>query len=136
MDSRFIGLLPDLALFVAIGEADSLSAASRATGAPVARLSRRLAALERTVGVRLVERTPRRFPLTAEGEAYLASLAPTLGAVADADSVTTEELHGRVFVQLGEHDEVGRMPGPAPLDVDRGGGADETFGMTSFSLRL
>jgi DNA-binding transcriptional LysR family regulator len=91
MDARFIDLLPDLALFVVIAEADSLSAASRATGVPVARLSRRLAALERTVGVRLVERTPRRFQLTAEGEAYLASLRPVLGAVADAFGATAEE---------------------------------------------
>jgi DNA-binding transcriptional LysR family regulator len=91
MDARFIDLLPDLALFVAIGEADSLSGASRATGVPVARLSRRLAALEKTLGVRLVERTPRRFQLTAEGEAYLARLSPAVGAMADAYGATAEE---------------------------------------------
>ena len=91
MDARFIDLLPDLALFVAIAEADSLSAASRTIGVSVARLSRRLAALEKSVGVRLVERTTRRFRLTAEGEALLASLAPPLGAVAEAYGVATEE---------------------------------------------
>ena len=74
MDPDFVARLPDLALFVAAADAPSLSAAARATGVPVARLSRRLAALEQAVGVRLIDRTPRRFGLTEDGQAYLAAL--------------------------------------------------------------
>ena len=74
MDPDFVERLPDLALFVAAAEAASLSAAARATGFTVARLSRRLAALEQAVGVRLIDRTPRRFGLTEDGKAYLAAL--------------------------------------------------------------
>ena len=91
MDSNFVDLLPDLALFVTVGRADSLSAASRASGVPVARLSRRLSALEQRVGVRLVERSSRRFRLTEEGAAYFASLAPKVEAISSAYLEVTEE---------------------------------------------
>ncbi len=74
MDPDFVERLPDLALFVAAADAPSLSAAARANGVPVARLSRRLAALEQAVGVRLIDRTPRRFGLTEDGRTYLAAL--------------------------------------------------------------
>ncbi len=84
MDPGFIDRLPDLALFVAISQSDSLSAASRACGVPVARLSRRLAALEKAVGVRLVDRTSRRFRLTEEGRAYLSGLQPGVAALGEA----------------------------------------------------
>ncbi len=80
MESAFVARLPDLALFVAVAEAPNLSAAARATGIPVARLSRRLVALEQAVGVQLIDRTPRRFGLTEDGRAYLAALRdPLLG---------------------------------------------------------
>ncbi len=80
MDPEFVDRLPELALFVAAAEAATLSAAARETGIPVARLSRRLAALERAVGVRLIDRTPRRFGLTEDGRVFLAALRdPMLG---------------------------------------------------------
>lgn len=80
MDAQLIDLLPDLALFVAIGEAENLSAASR-----------KLWAVEKAVGVRLMERTPRRFQLTTEGDAYLARLAPTLESFAEAYGAVSED---------------------------------------------
>ncbi len=84
MDPDFVERLPDLALFVAAAEAASLSAAARATGVPVARLSRRLAALEKAVGVRLIDRTPRRFGLTEDGRAYLSALRESVLGLSEA----------------------------------------------------
>jgi DNA-binding transcriptional LysR family regulator len=74
MDPDFVERLPELALFVAAADASNLSDAARETGIPVARLSRRLAALEQAVGVRLIDRTPRRFGLTEDGRAFVAAL--------------------------------------------------------------
>ena len=80
MDARFVERLPDLALFVAAADAPSLSAAARATGIPVARLSRRLARWSRRVGVRLIDRTPRRFAPDRGGRTWpTACTAPSAG---------------------------------------------------------
>ena len=84
MDPDFVERLPDLALFVATAEAPTLSAAARAIGIPVARLSRRLAALEQAVGVRLFDRTPRAFGLSADGRAYLAALRASVLDLSEA----------------------------------------------------
>lgn len=59
--------LNDLGLFVAVVSAGGFSAACRATGIPKSRLSRRVAALESELGVRLVERSSRRFKVTEVG---------------------------------------------------------------------
>ena len=91
MDARLIDRLADLALFLTIAEADSLSAAARASGISVARLSRRLAALEAAYGVKLIDRTSRRFALTAEGDAYVEKLRLPMNELGDAVSVLTEE---------------------------------------------
>ncbi len=57
--------------FVRIVDSGSLSSAAQLTGQSVASLVRSLAALERYLGVRLLNRTTRRMALTDEGEAYL-----------------------------------------------------------------
>src|SRR4051812_7898919 len=64
--------LKAMANFVRIVERGSLSAAADASGQSVASLVRSLAALERHLGVRLLNRSTRRMALTDEGEAYLA----------------------------------------------------------------
>ena len=84
MDASFIDRLPDLALFLTIAEAESLSAGARASGVSVARLSRRLASLEAALGVKLIDRTSRRFALTAEGGAYVEKLRQPMGELSDA----------------------------------------------------
>lgn len=53
--------LNDLQAFVAVVANGGFSAAARATGGPKSRLSRRVAALESELGVRLVERSSRRI---------------------------------------------------------------------------
>ncbi|WP_437953131.1 LysR substrate-binding domain-containing protein [Sorangium sp. So ce296] len=61
----------DLALFVRIAEHGGLSAAGRALGVPKSSLSRRLQLLEERLGVRLVQRTSRKFIITDVGEEVL-----------------------------------------------------------------
>jgi DNA-binding transcriptional LysR family regulator len=63
--------LQDMAVFVEVARALSFTRASKASGIPIATLSRRIAVLEKRVGVRLFERTTRRLALTEPGKRYL-----------------------------------------------------------------
>jgi DNA-binding transcriptional LysR family regulator len=60
--------LNDLGLFAAVVSNGGFSAAARALSIPKSRLSRRVAMLEDQLGVRLVERTTRRFKVTEVGQ--------------------------------------------------------------------
>lgn len=60
--------LNDLAYFAAVVRHGGFSAAARASGIEKTRLSRRVAALEDALGVRLLQRTTRRIALTEAGE--------------------------------------------------------------------
>ncbi|WP_059412740.1 LysR family transcriptional regulator [Cupriavidus basilensis] len=62
--------LNDLSLFAQVVQHGSFSAASRASGVPKSRLSRRIAQLERELGVQLLRRTTRQVRVTPIGEAY------------------------------------------------------------------
>jgi DNA-binding transcriptional LysR family regulator len=59
--------LNDLSFFAAVVANGGFSAASRALAVPKSRISRRVAALETQLGVRLVERSTRRFNVTEVG---------------------------------------------------------------------
>lgn len=59
--------LNDLNLFVAVVTHGGFSAAARALDAPKSKLSRRVAGLEEDLGVRLLERSTRRFKVTDVG---------------------------------------------------------------------
>lgn len=61
----------DLAFFVTLARHATLAAAAQELGVTAPAVSRRLAALEARLGVRLLNRTTRRQSLTAEGERYL-----------------------------------------------------------------
>ncbi|WP_437622710.1 LysR substrate-binding domain-containing protein [Sorangium sp. So ce1151] len=61
----------DIALFARIAEHGGLSAAGRALGVPKSSLGRRLQLLEERLGVRLVQRTSRKFIITDVGEEVL-----------------------------------------------------------------
>jgi DNA-binding transcriptional LysR family regulator len=63
--------ISDLRIFLAVAGASSLSAAARQLDTGPMQVSRRLAALEEELGVRLFHRTTRSVSLTAEGEAFL-----------------------------------------------------------------
>lgn len=61
----------DIRTFLAITRARTLSGAARALGVRQSTMSRRLEALEKRVGARLLHRTPGGYELTALGEAVL-----------------------------------------------------------------
>jgi DNA-binding transcriptional LysR family regulator len=65
---RHVAELDDLALFAAVVEHGGFAAAERALGTPKSRLSRRVAALEADLGVRLLQRSTRRFSVTDVGQ--------------------------------------------------------------------
>ena len=71
-DDDALSDLNDLRFFVEVVEHGGFSAAGRALGVPKSRLSNRVAKLEERLGVRLLQRTTRRFVVTDVGERFLA----------------------------------------------------------------
>ena len=78
--------LYEMSVFSKVVATGSLSAAARDLGVSTAVVSRRLAALEARLGVRLVNRTTRRLALTDEGASYHEACARILGEIEDADA--------------------------------------------------
>jgi DNA-binding transcriptional LysR family regulator len=79
-----LGDLNDLRLFAAVVAGGGFTAAARALAIPKSRVSRRVAALESELGVRLIERSTRRFKVTDIGQdIYRHARA----ALAEADSI-------------------------------------------------
>ena len=62
--------LNDLHYFVQVVEHGGFAAAGRALNQPKSKLSRRVALLEERLGVRLIQRSTRRFAVTEIGQAY------------------------------------------------------------------
>uniref|UniRef100_B0T964 Transcriptional regulator, LysR family n=1 Tax=Caulobacter sp. (strain K31) TaxID=366602 RepID=B0T964_CAUSK len=62
--------LNDLMFFGDVVTHGGFAAAARATGVPKSKLSRRVAVLEEQLGVRLIERSTRRFVVTEIGQAF------------------------------------------------------------------
>jgi DNA-binding transcriptional LysR family regulator len=76
--------LNDLSFFAAVVAHGGFSAAARALNLPKSRISRRITALETQLGVRLIERSTRRFSVTEVGrDVYRHARA----AIAEADSI-------------------------------------------------
>ena len=93
--------LDAMRLFVAVGDAGSLSAAARRLKVPLPTVSRKLALLEEHLGVRLVVRTTRKFVLTDPGRTYLESCRRLLAEVEDAERMAAGEYEapkGRLYV--------------------------------------
>lgn len=63
-------LLNDMALFVEVVKAKGFRSAAETLGMPNSTLSRRISALERAIGLRLLHRTTRRIELTEAGQLY------------------------------------------------------------------
>lgn len=63
-------LLNDMALFVEVAQTRSFRRAADASGVPNSTLSRRISALEKAIGLRLLHRTTRRVELTEAGQLY------------------------------------------------------------------
>lgn len=64
--------LRDMALFIAVSRAGSISRASVQAGIPKATLSRRISGLEKRLGLALLNRVGGRLTLTTEGQCYQA----------------------------------------------------------------
>lgn len=63
-------LLNDMALFVEVAHARSFRRAAEASGVPNSTVSRRISALEKAIGLRLLHRTTRKVELTEAGQLY------------------------------------------------------------------
>jgi len=71
-----LSALHDMTLFVEVARTGNFSRASANLGVPGATLSRRIAAMERKVGVRLFDRTTRKVELTEAGRRYFERCGP------------------------------------------------------------
>jgi DNA-binding transcriptional LysR family regulator len=101
--------ISDLRLFTRIVAAGSLSETARRIHSSLPAVSRRLAAMEERLGVRLIDRGPRRFTLTEEGgvlhERALTILRDLDAAEAEA---TAQAKHPRGRMRVGVPLEIGR----------------------------
>jgi DNA-binding transcriptional LysR family regulator len=93
--------LNDLYFFAAVVEHGGFSAAGRALGVPKSRLSKRVAQLEERLGVRLLQRTTRRFVVTEVGERFYGHCRAVLEeAQAAQDAVDELRAEPRGVVRL------------------------------------
>jgi DNA-binding transcriptional LysR family regulator len=77
--------LNDIVVFARVVEAGSFTAAARLLGMPKTTVSRRIAALEREVGVRLLQRTTRSLSITDAGRHYYQQSSQALRTIEDAN---------------------------------------------------
>ncbi|MDR3436848.1 LysR family transcriptional regulator [Telmatospirillum sp.] len=89
----------DLQFFAVLARTGSLSAAARELGVDHATVGRRVASLERTLSLRLIDRLPRSSPLTAEGS-QIADLAGRFEALAFAIERRAREMTGTSTVRI------------------------------------
>jgi len=93
--------LNDLYFYAAVVEHAGFSAAGRALGVPKSRLSKRVAQLEERLGVRLLQRTTRRFVVTEVGERFYVHCRAVLEeAQAAQDAVDELRAEPRGVVRL------------------------------------
>jgi DNA-binding transcriptional LysR family regulator len=95
--------LQEMGVFARVVATGSLSAAARELGLSTAMVSRRLAALESRLGVRLVNRTTRSLHLTDEGTRYHDACTRVLAEIEDADAAASAggvEAQGALRVAL------------------------------------
>ena len=86
-----MGRLEAMSVIVAVAETGSFSAAARRLGAPVATVSRKVAALEARLGAELFQRSSRRMALTAAGRSYVEACRRIIEQVADAERQVSGE---------------------------------------------
>lgn len=82
----------DYLLFADVVKEGSFAAASRRVKIPKSTISRRIGNLETRLGVRLVERSTRRFRVTEIGQAFYERCKTILLDVEQADSIVSESL--------------------------------------------
>lgn len=77
--------LNNILVFARVVEAGSFTAAARLLGMPKTTVSRRIAALEREVGMRLIQRTTRSLSVTDAGRLYYEQSSQALRTIEDAN---------------------------------------------------
>lgn len=82
--------LNDMVFFAEVAERGGFAVAARALGVPKSRLSRRVAELEASLGVQLLQRSTRRLSLTPAGELYLRHCAAMRDAAQAADEAVAQ----------------------------------------------
>lgn len=93
--------LNDLRFFAAVVDHGGFSAAGRALGVPKSRLSKRVALLEERLGVRLLQRTTRRFAVTDVGERFYTHCRAMIEeAQAAQDAVAELSVEARGVVRM------------------------------------
>ncbi len=80
----------DMQFFVLVARYGSLAAAARAIDLTPPAATKRLAALEARLGVRLVNRTTRSISLTSEGETYLRHATRILAEIREMEDVVSQ----------------------------------------------
>ena len=99
----------EMQMFRAVAEAGGISAGARLLKSSAPAISRRLAALEARLGVRLVQRGSRRFRLTEEGRLYFERSATILNDMRDAEAeVSARGQTARGLLRVGAPTEFGR----------------------------
>ncbi len=91
--------LNDYAYFAEVVAHGGFAAAGRALREPKSKLSRRVAALEERLGLRLIERSSRRFRVTETGQAFYQRCRAILAEAEQADALVAQaqaEPHGRI----------------------------------------
>jgi DNA-binding transcriptional LysR family regulator len=84
--------LSDVYAFVQAVEKKGIGAAARALDLPKSSVSRRILALEATLGVRLIQRTTRKFAVTDVGQEFYAHAVATLIEAEAAENVVRRRL--------------------------------------------
>ena len=91
--------LNGLLIFARVAEAESFTKAAKTLAMPVSTVSRRIAELEKELGVRLLERSTRRLRTTEVGAAIYESAAKTLEIADAVDSIARDraaDVKGRI----------------------------------------
>ena len=83
--------LDAMAVFQAVVEAGSLSAAGRKLGVPLATVSRKISELEAHLKARLLNRSTRGLTLTEAGRSYLVACRRILDDIGEAERAATGE---------------------------------------------
>jgi len=91
--------LNDYAYFAEVVAHGGFAAAGRALREPKSKLSRRIAGLEQRLGLRLIERSSRRFRVTDTGQAFYERCRAMLAEAEQAEALVLQaqaEPHGRI----------------------------------------
>jgi len=97
--------LNQILIFVKVAESGSFTKAAELLKQPKSRISRRLAALEKSLGTQLIYRTTRQMQLTETGKDYFRRCAPLIQDLENANNAMTshaEEISGTLRITAPE----------------------------------